>query len=67
MYEKFAAHSRYTNALSTSSRHIHTDQKPCNGRIDSPCPAPRGGRPQPHRGPEMESDVEHRATRWHAT
>ena len=31
----------------------------CNGRIDSPCPAPRGSRPHPHRGREMESDVEH--------
>src|SRR4029453_18822121 len=24
---------------STGSRHFHRDQKPCNGRIDSPCPA----------------------------
>jgi hypothetical protein len=31
----------------------------CNGRLDSRCPAPRGGRPHPHRGREMESDVEH--------
>jgi hypothetical protein len=31
----------------------------CRSRIDSPCPAPRGGRPPPDRGREMESDVEH--------
>jgi hypothetical protein len=31
----------------------------CKGRIDSPCPAPRGGRPHPDRGREMECDVEH--------
>jgi hypothetical protein len=31
----------------------------CHGRIDSPCPAPCGGRPLEDRGREMESDVEH--------
>ena len=49
------AHTRYDAVRLRCLRQLLA----CNGRIDSPCPAPRGGRSHPHRGREMESDVEH--------
>jgi hypothetical protein len=58
--------SRLQAAFPTGTGQLHRlraeadeAEAPCNGRIDSPCPARRCCQRQADRGGEMESDVEH--------